>query len=252
LENEMSGVLVVTGAGRGIGAACARLGARDGFHVCVNYARSREPAEQVVAEIRAAGGEAIAVQADVSRRDEAARLFETVDRELGAISALINNAGVTGPLVAVEDLDAAALDHVFGTNVYGMFWCCAEAVRRMSRKHGGAGGAIVNIGSIASRYGGMAGMVAYAASKGAVDSFTLGLAKEAGPQGIRVNCVRPGTTRTDILAPLGGQAMEERVAAATPLGRLGLPEEIAEAAVWLVSDKASFAHGAFFDISGGR
>jgi NAD(P)-dependent dehydrogenase (short-subunit alcohol dehydrogenase family) len=248
----MRGVLVVTGAGRGIGAACARLGAREGFRVCVNYARSREAAEQVVADIRAAGGEAIAVHGDVSRREDAARLFATVDREFGTVTALINNAGVTGPLVAVEDIDAAGLDHVFGTNVYSMFWCCAEAVRRMSRRHGGVGGAIVNIGSIASRYGGMAGMVAYAASKGAVDSFTLGLAKEAGPQGIRVNCLRPGTTQTDILAPLGGDAMAERVAAATPLGRLGRPEEIAEAAVWLVSDKASFAHGAFFDISGGR
>jgi NAD(P)-dependent dehydrogenase (short-subunit alcohol dehydrogenase family) len=141
---------------------------------------------------------------------------------------------------------------VFGTNVHGLFHCCAQAVRRMSTRHGGHGGAIVNVGSIASRYGGMAGMVAYAASKGAVDSFTLGLAKEVGREGIRVNCVRPGTTRTDIIAPLGGEKLAAQVSAATPLGRLGEPDEIARAVLWLLSDEASFVHGALYDVSGGR
>ncbi|MCW5626262.1 MAG: SDR family NAD(P)-dependent oxidoreductase, partial [Burkholderiales bacterium] len=182
----MEDVLVVTGAGRGIGAACARIGAREGFAVCVNYARSRESAEAVVASIREAGGNAIAVQADVGIRDDARRLFETVDRELGPVTALINNAGITGPLVAAEEMSEELLATLFATNVNSLFWCCSEAIHRMARRHGGNGGAIVNIGSIASRYGGMPGMVAYAASKGAVDSFSVGLAKEVGPEGIRV------------------------------------------------------------------
>jgi NAD(P)-dependent dehydrogenase (short-subunit alcohol dehydrogenase family) len=245
-------VLVVTGAGRGIGAAIARIAAREGFSVCVNYARNRSAAEGVIADIRKAGGQAIAVQADVARRDEVKRMFETVDRELGTVTALINNAGITGPLVAIEDITDAPLREVFGTNVDSLFWCCGEAVQRMARKHGGKGGAILNVGSIAARNGGMPGMVAYATSKGAVDSFTLGLAKEAGPEGIRVNCLRPGTTETDIIIPLGGAELAKRVSAATPLGRLGLPDEIAEAAIWLVSDKASFTHGAILDVSGGR
>lgn len=250
--NANERVLVVTGAGRGIGAAIARLGARDGFAVCVNYAHSQSAAERVAEDIRADGGTAIAVQADVSRQEDARRLFETVDRELGIVTALVNNAGITGPLTAVEDMTEAALRALFATNVDSLYWCCGEALQRMARKHGGKGGAIVNIGSIAARNGGMAGMVAYASSKGAVDSFSIGLAKEAGPEGVRVNCLRPGTTHTDILGPLGGSEMVKRVAAATPLGRLGLPEEIAEAAIWLLSDKASFTHGALIDVSGGR
>jgi NAD(P)-dependent dehydrogenase (short-subunit alcohol dehydrogenase family) len=248
----VAGVLVVTGAGRGIGAAIARLGASQGYAVCVNYARNPQAAEAVMADIRAGGGKAIAVQADVSKRSEARRLFERVDSELGRVTALINNAGISGPLVAIEDMEEARLTELFGVNLYSLFWCCGEAVRRMARKHGGPGGAIVNVGSIASRYGGMPGMIAYAASKGAVDSFTLGLAKEVGHDGIRVNCLRPGTTRTEMIEPLGGEALAARVAASTPLGRLGRPEEIAEAALWLVSDKASFVHGATFDVSGGR
>ena len=248
----MNKVLIVTGAGRGIGAAIARMGAREGYAVCVNYAANNEAAESVVATIRAQGGKAIAVQADVGRRDETRRLFETVDRELGTVTALVNNAGITGPLEPVEDLDETDLDRIFGVNAFSLFWCCGEAVRRMARKHGGRGGAIVNVGSIAARYGGMSGMVAYAASKGAVDSFTLGLAKEVGPEGIRVNCLRPGTTQTDILSGIGGDELARRVSAATPLGRLGTPDEIAEAALWLLSDRASFTHGAIVDVSGGR
>jgi NAD(P)-dependent dehydrogenase (short-subunit alcohol dehydrogenase family) len=245
-------VLVVTGAGRGIGASIARLGAKEGYRVCVNYARNRAAADAVVADITAAGGRAIVVQADVAQAGEAGRLFDTVDRELGRVTALVNNAGITGPLSPVDELPADRLHEVFGTNVYSLFHCCAQAMRRMSKRHGGPGGAIVNVGSIASRYGGMAGMVAYAASKGAVDSFTLGLAKEVGREGIRVNCVRPGTTRTDIIVPLGGEKLAAQVSAATPLGRLGEPDEIARAVLWLLSDEASFVHGALYDVSGGR
>lgn len=248
----MNPVLLVTGAGRGIGAAIARLGARRGFSVCVNYARNRGAAETLVADIVAAGGEAIAVQADVANRADTERLFETADRELGTLAALVNNAGITGPLVAVEDMTEAGLARVFDVNVASLFWCCGAAVRRMARKHGGTGGAIVNVGSIAARYGGMPGMIAYSSSKGAVDSFTVALAREVGHEGIRVNCVRPGTTRTDILDPIGGEELVTRIAANTPLGRVGDPQEIAEAVLWLLSPAASFTHGAILDVSGGR
>lgn len=248
----MAGVMVVTGAGRGIGAACAEVAAREGFAVAVNYGRQRAPAEAVAARIRAGGGTAVAIQADVGDREQVRTLFAAVDERLGPVTALINNAGITGPLFAVEDTDPAQLRAVFATNVDALFWCCGEALRRMSTRHGGRGGAIVNVGSIAARYGGMAGMAAYAASKGAVDSFTIALAKEAGPHGVRVNGLRPGTTRTDILGPIGGADLEARVAAATPLGRLGEPAEIAEAAVWLCTVRASFTHGAILDVSGGR
>lgn len=248
----MEQVLIVTGGGRGIGAASARLGARRGYRVCVNYQRNRDAADAVVASITAFGGRAIVVQGDVADPDHARHLFETVDRKLGTVTALVNNAGVTGPLTPVEHIDGEGLRSLFGVNVYSLFWCCAEAVKRMSTRHGGSGGAIVNVGSIAARYGGMPGMVAYAASKAAVDGFTLGLAKEVGREGIRVNCVRPGTTRTDILVPLGGEKIVAQVAAATPLGRVGNSEEIAEVILWLLSDAASYVHGAIYDVSGGR
>lgn len=248
----MSGVLVVTGAGRGIGAACAKLGARYDYSVCVNYSRSRESAEAVAQQIRDSGRTAIAVQADVSRREEAKRLFDIVDKELGPVTALINNAGVTGPLVAVEDMDEKGLFDVFAINFYSLYWCCGEAVLRMAKKHGGKGGAIVNIGSIASRSGGLPGMSAYAATKGAMGSFTVALAKEVGREGIRVNCIRPGMTKTDILEPLGGEKMTSQVGPTIPLGRVGDPSEIAEAALWVLSDKASYVHGVIWDVSGGR
>jgi NAD(P)-dependent dehydrogenase (short-subunit alcohol dehydrogenase family) len=245
-------VLIVTGAARGIGASCARLGAAAGYSVCVNYARSHDAAERLVAQLRDQGRRAIAVQADIADRTQAEEMFRVVDRELGTVTALVNNAGITGPLTPVEAIGEATLDDLFGVNVYSLFWCCAEAVKRMSTRHGGRGGAIVNVGSIAGRYGGMPGMVAYAASKAAVDGFTLGLAKEVGREGIRVNCIRPGTTRTDIIVPLGGDKLAAQVAAATPLGRLGDPDEIARAILWLLSDEASFVHGALHDVSGGR
>jgi NAD(P)-dependent dehydrogenase (short-subunit alcohol dehydrogenase family) len=248
----MDAVLIVTGAGRGIGAACARLAARQGYRIAVNYARNRAAADAVVDEIHQTGSRAIAVRGDVADPAQVRRLFETVDQELGTVTALVNNAGITGPLAPVEQIDPAGLKDLFGVNVYSLFWCCAEAVKRMSTRHGGKGGTIVNVGSIAARHGGMPGMVAYAASKAAVDGFTLGLAKEVGREGIRVNCVRPGTTRTDIIAPLGGEKLAAQVAAATPLGRLGDPEEIAQTILWLLSEHASFVHGAIYDVSGGR
>jgi len=248
----MAGVLIVTGAGRGIGAACARIAARQGYRVAVNFAHNRAAAEAVAGEIRGSGGDAILVQADVADPAQVRRMFETVDRELGTLTALVNNAGITGPVTRVDEMDAANPQAVFGVNIYSLFWCCAEAIKRMSTRHGGKGGAIVNVGSIAGRYGGMPGMVAYAASKAAVDGFTVGLAKEVGREGIRVNCLRPGTTRTDIIVPLGGEPLAAQVAAATPLGRLGEPDEIAHAVLWLLSDEASFVHGALYDVSGGR
>jgi NAD(P)-dependent dehydrogenase (short-subunit alcohol dehydrogenase family) len=248
----MSGVLVVTGASRGIGACCARIAAREGWRVVVNYGRSRDAAAAVVADIERAGGTAIAIGADVSRRDEVERLFAETDAHFGPVTGLINNAGVTGSLCAVEDQTEDNLSALFATNVYSYFHCAAAAIRRMSPRHGGGGGAIVNISSAAARLGGMPKMVAYAASKGAIDSFTLGLAKEVGTEGIRVNAIRPGVIDTDILAPSGGAAMIERLAASIPIGRGGRPEEVGEAAVWLLSPAASYVHGAILDVSGGR
>jgi NAD(P)-dependent dehydrogenase (short-subunit alcohol dehydrogenase family) len=248
----MSRVLVVTGASRGIGACCARIGAREGWQVVVNYGRSREAALSVVAEIERAGGAAIAVGADVAHPEEVERLFAEADRHFGPVTALINNAGVTGALCRVEDQTEENLAALFATNVHAYFHCARAAIRRMSPRHGGSGGAIVNISSVAARLGGVPQMVAYAASKGAIDSFTVGLAKEVGADGIRVNAIRPGAIDTDILAPMGGTALVQRLAASIPIGRGGRPEEVGEAAVWLLSPAASYVHGAILDVSGGR
>jgi NAD(P)-dependent dehydrogenase (short-subunit alcohol dehydrogenase family) len=248
----MSGVLVVTGAGRGIGAACARVGARAGYKVCVNYGKSRIAAETVVKEIVAAGGDAVAIGADVGKTDDVKRLFAEVDRRLGPVTALINNAGVPGRVERIDAYDEAALDEIFAVNTFSIFYCCREAIRRMSTKHGGKGGAIVNISSAAARLGGLPNMVAYAASKGAVDSFTLGLAKEVGREGIRVTGIRPGLILTDILDAAGTRGMVDSLIPTLPLARAGAPDEIAEAAIWLLSDAASYVHGTTIDVSGGR
>ncbi len=248
----MRGVLIVTGGSRGIGAATALIGAREGYAVCVNYANSKDAAERVVRDIEAAGGKAIAVKADVAKPREVQRLFATVDRKLGRVTALVNNAGIGGPMKRVDEHDEKSLLPLFATNTFGCFYCAAEAVKRMSTKRGGKGGAIVTISSAAARLGGLPKLVAYAASKGAVDSFTIGLAKEVGKEGIRVNAIRPGMIRTEILDPMGGDALIKRIAPTVPLGRAGTPEEIGEAAIWLCSDASSYVHGAIIDVSGGR
>jgi len=248
----MDGVLVVTGAGRGIGASIARLGAARGLAVCVNYARNREAAQAVVAGIVATGGRAIAVQADVADRDEARRLFETVDRELGMVTALVNNAGILEQQMRVDQMDAARLHRVLAANVVGSFLCCREAVRRMSTPHGGKGGAILNISSMAAVLGGLPHEVPYAASKGGLDSFTVGLSREVAMEGIRVNGIRPGLIDTPIHDQYHGPGFATSFAANLPMKRAGTSEEVAAAALWLLSPPASYVTGAILHVSGGR
>lgn len=245
-------VLIVTGASRGIGAACARAGARAGYRVVVNYSSSRDAALAVVADIENAGGSAIAIRADVSQPDDVLQLFAQTDAHFGKVTALINNAGIGGAIQPLEELAPESLEALFRTNVYAAIHCSAAAIRRMSLRHGGSGGVIVNISSAAARLGGLAGMVAYAASKGAIDSLTVGLAKEVGGQGIRVVGIRPGIIATDILGPMGGPSLIRDVAPSIPLGRVGQPEEIADAAIWLLGPQASYVHGTTIDVSGGR
>lgn len=248
----MSGILLVTGASRGIGAAAARIAAREGFAVCLNATRSIADARLIADEIVRGGGKAIAVQADVSRRDEVESLFATVDRELGTVTALINNAAIVGPERKLTDVDADLLRKIFTTNVDSVFFCTAAATRRMSMRLGGKGGAIVNISSAAARMGGVVGWAAYAASKGAVDSFVMNAAKDLGPQGIRICGLRPGMTRTEMLQEIGGDARIQAGISTVSLGRAAEPEEIAEAAVFLASAKASYIHGTTIDVTGGR
>jgi len=248
----MHKVMIVTGGGRGIGAATARLGAARGYAVAVNYERNRDAAESVAKEIEKAGGKAIAVQANVAVEDDILRLFETVDRSLGRVSALVNNAGIVDRGTRVEQMSAARIARMLAINVTGSFLCAREAVKRMSKRNGGGGGAIVNLSSIASRLGGAGEYVDYAASKGAIDSFTIGLAKEVGAEGIRVNAVRPGIIRTEIHLASGDPARVERIGPSAPLQRPGEAEEVARAIVWLLSEEASYMTGALVDVTGGR
>ncbi len=248
----MSKVMLVTGASRGIGAEIAKLAGRSGYKVGVNWHRSEDAARTVVDEICGAGGEAVALQADVGRSDEVQRMFEQLDEKYGAPDVLVNNAGVTASF-RVEETDEERLETLLRANVYSVFFCAREAVRRMSTSHGGRGGAIVNISSVASRLGGRVGGAAYAASKGAVDIFTMALAKEVGAEGIRVNALRPGLIATEMHDIYGGlAAMEKMAQAVVPMARSGAPAEIASAALWLASDAASYVHGAILDVSGGR
>jgi NAD(P)-dependent dehydrogenase (short-subunit alcohol dehydrogenase family) len=245
----MGGVMIVTGGSRGIGAATARLAATRGYAVCVNYRRERDAAERLAKEI---GAGAIAVAGDVSDEGDVLRLFETVDRELGPVSALVNNAGIVDLGTRVEALTAARLQRMFAVNVFGSFLCAREAVKRMSRRHGGKGGVIVNLSSIAAKLGGPGEYVDYAAAKGAIDTFTVGLAKEVGDEGIRVNAVRPGIIRTEIHLSSGDPGRVERIGAAAPLGRPGQAEEVARVILWLASEESSYMSGALVDVSGGR
>jgi NAD(P)-dependent dehydrogenase (short-subunit alcohol dehydrogenase family) len=247
----MKKVIVVTGGSRGIGAATARLAADRGYAVCVNYVRNREAAERVVADCRRAGAEAVDVQADVAVEAEVVRLFATVDRELGRVTALVNNAGILEKQMRVEDMDAGRIARVFAVNVTGSFLCAREAVRRMSTRRGGSGGAIVNVSSGAARFGSPGEYVDYAA-KGAIDTLTVGLSKEVAEEGIRVNAVRPGFIYTDIHASGGEPDRVDRVKALVPMKRGGQPEEVAAAVLWLLSDEASYATGTFLDLAGGR
>jgi NAD(P)-dependent dehydrogenase (short-subunit alcohol dehydrogenase family) len=248
----MSKIMIGTGGGRGIGAATARLGAERGYAVAINYQRNRETAEALVQKINDSGGKAIAVAGDVALEADVVRLFETVDRSLGRLNALVNNAGIVDRGTRVEHLGAERITRMFAVNVTGSFLCAREAVTRMSTRHGGGGGAIVNVSSIASRLGGAGEYVDYAASKGAIDTFTVGLAKEVGPEGIRVNAVRPGIIRTDIHLASGDPARVERIGPSAPLQRPGEAEEVARAIVWLLSDEASYMTGALVDVTGGR
>jgi NAD(P)-dependent dehydrogenase (short-subunit alcohol dehydrogenase family) len=242
----MAKVMLITGGGRGIGAATARLAAAEGYQVAINYVRDRDAAERLARDV---GGKAI--QADVAKEEDVVRLFQEADR-LGPLRALVNNAGVVDRGTRVESMTAARIARMFAINVTGSFLCAREAVKRMSTKHGGGGGAIVNVSSIAAKLGGAGEYVDYAASKGAIDTFTLGLAKEVGAEGIRVNGVRPGIIKTEIHLASGDPARVDRIGATAPLGRAGDPEEVARLIVWLASDAASYMSGALIDVSGGR
>jgi NAD(P)-dependent dehydrogenase (short-subunit alcohol dehydrogenase family) len=248
----MSKVIVITGGGRGIGAATARLAAGQGYAVCVNYRQNRSTADTVVTAVERAGGRAIAVAADVSVESDVVKLFATVDRALGPVTALVNNAGILERQMRVEEMDAARLSRVFATNVTGAFLCAREAIRRMSTRHGGAGGAIVNVSSAAARLGAPDEYIDYAASKGAIDTLTIGLAREVAADGIRVNAVRPGIIYTDIHAKGGEPGRVERMKSTVPLGRGGQASEVAHAILWLLSPEASYTTGAFIDVTGGR
>jgi len=248
----MDKVMLITGASRGIGAATAQLAARRGYAVCLNYRQRADAAEQLAQRIRQSGGRAITVAADVADEEQVAALFAAIDREFGRLDVLVNNAGMLERQMRLEEMDAARLQRVFATNVQGSFLCAREAIKRMSTAHGGRGGAIVNLSSVAARLGAPNEYIDYAAAKAAIDAMTIGLAKEVAAEGIRVNAVRPGVVYTDIHASGGEPDRVERVRASVPMARGGQPEEIAEAVLWLASDQASYTSGALLDVAGGR
>ena len=248
----MDKVLLVTGGGRGIGAATARQAAQAGWAVAVNYAANALAADEVVRAIRAAGGRALAVQGDVADEAQVLRMFETVDAKLGRLTGLVNNAGVVDVTARLDEMSVARWRRMFDINVIGSMLCAREAVRRMSTRHGGSGGAIVNLSSAASRLGSPGQYVDYAAAKGAIDAFTIGLAKEVAIEGIRVNAVRPGLIETEIHASGGLPDRVRDLSHQVPMQRGGTADEVAQAIVWLLSDAASYTTMSLLDVSGGR
>jgi NAD(P)-dependent dehydrogenase (short-subunit alcohol dehydrogenase family) len=248
----MSRVVLITGASRGIGAVTATLAASRGYHVGVNYRANRAAAEAVVSGIREAGGTAVAISGDVAIEADVLRMFADCEQALGPLTDLVNNAGVVDIKARVDEMSAARLQRMFAVNVFGTMLCAREAVKRMSTRHGGRGGVIVNVSSVAARIGSPGEYVDYAAAKGAVDVFTIGLAKEVASEGIRVNAVRPGIVRTEIHASGGQPDRLDRIAPLVPMLRPGEPEEIAGAILWLLSAEASYTSGALLDVSGAR
>lgn len=245
-------VMLITGASRGIGAATARLAAQRGYALGINYRQQRDSAEALVREIEATGGRALALCADVGDEAQVLAMFERLDQAYGRLDVLVNNAGMLERQMRLEDMDVARFERVLRANVTGSFLCAREAIKRMSTRHGGQGGAIVNLSSIAARIGAPNEYIDYAAAKGAVDSMTLGLAKELATEGIRVNAVRPGVIRTEIHASGGEPDRVRRVSQSVPMGRGGEAEEVASAILWLASEEASYTSGAFLDVAGGR
>ena len=248
----MAGVMLITGGSRGIGAATVRLAAQRGYAVCFSYLRDATSASKLKTELEKAGSRALAVAADVSVEADVVRLFDELDRSLGRLNVLVNNAGIVDVRARVEEMTAARMQRMFAVNVIGSFLCAREAVKRMAPRFGGTGGAIVNLSSAAARLGSPGDYVDYAASKGAIDAFTVGLAKELAADRIRVNGVRPGVIRTEIHASSGDPERLERIGATAPLRRAGEPEEVARAILWLASEEASYTTGSTLDVTGGR
>lgn len=248
----MSKVLVVTGSSRGIGAAIALHGAKEGYAVAVNYRSDGDAADALVRDIARQGGRALAIRADVSTSAGAEKLFTEVDQALGPVFALVNNAGISGGRCPITEIDEDRLRRIFETNVFSAFYCSREAVRRMGRPSGGEGGSIVNLSSAAARHGGMPELAHYASTKAALDGMTIALAKELGPLGVRVNSLRPGVIATEMHDEFGGAKLIESIAPTIPLRRAGTADEVAEAVLWLASERSSYVHGAVIDISGGR
>lgn len=243
----MAGVMLVTGGSRGIGAATVRLAAERGYKVALNFVHNKAAAEKLAHETGA-----LAIHGDVAAESYVVRMFREIDDKLGRITVLVNNAGIVDVAARVDEMSAERMQRMFAVNITGSFLCAREAVKRMSKKHGGTGGSIINISSVAARIGSPAMYVDYAASKAAIDTLTLGLSKEVGPEGIRVNAIRPGVIHTDIHASSGDPERADRIGASSPLQRAGEPEEIARAILWLASDEASYVSGAILDVAGGR